>query len=145
MYQAQIERQSQCGEGSSEQSTKKSDDNIFLEVVGGINKKGRIFGLGSQAATVRASMKDSIPTDAASSEEVAMLKDKVQALTTELQQLQQKNLEQESIKEKVDRYERMFERLMVDKNLKALLVEPEGEADNYNAEMGEDEMDGDSV
>ena len=34
---------------------------------------------------------------------------------------------------------------MHDKNLRALLVEPEGEADNCNEEMGEDEMDDDSL
>lgn len=66
-----------------------------MEVVGGINKKGCIFGLAYQAVAIKSSGKNSISNDAISSEEVAALKDKVQALTD---QLQQKTLEQESIK-----------------------------------------------
>ncbi|KAL5062513.1 hypothetical protein RYX36_024250 [Vicia faba] len=63
-----------------------------MEVVGGINKKGHVFGLGFQAATIKSSQKISFSNDASSSEEVSPLKDQVQTLTN---QLQQKTLEQE--------------------------------------------------
>lgn len=89
------EAQIQSGEGSSHESTLELDDNIYMEVVGGINKKGCIFGFGSQASAIKSSGKNSISNDATSSEEVTALKDKVQALTD---QLQQQTLEQESIK-----------------------------------------------
>lgn len=140
MYETQLsERQSHSGEGSSQQSTQQSDNNIYLEVVGGINKKGRILGLGSQAATIKAASKasPSISTDSVSSEEVAAMQAKIQELTAELQQ---KNLEQEMIKQKMEQWERRFERLMLDNNLKTSL-QPEGEDDNENEEMGEDDMD----
>lgn len=140
MYLTQIaERHLENGEeGNSQESTQISDNNIFLEVVGGINKKGRIFGVGSQAATFKASTKDSTSTYSTSSEEVHTLKDKVEALTTELQK---KTLEHENMKKQMDQYGWMFKRLMLDKNLKALLV-PEEEADNCTEDMDEHDLDG---
>ena len=36
-------------QGDQEGAHKKSDDAIYLEVVGGVNKKGRIYGLGPVA------------------------------------------------------------------------------------------------
>ncbi|KAJ1404631.1 putative transposase, Ptta/En/Spm, plant [Sesbania bispinosa] len=97
MYQSQIaESQSHSREGSSQQSA----NSIYLEIVGGINKKGRIFGLGSQATTLKnSSTSHSISTDGASSREVVAMKAKIDALIPELQQ---KNLEQEKIKQKMD-------------------------------------------
>ncbi|XP_058751562.1 uncharacterized protein LOC131624640 [Vicia villosa] len=54
MYQTQIfEKNSQSGGGSNEQSTQQSDNDVYMNVVGAINKKGRIFGLGSLAANVK--------------------------------------------------------------------------------------------
>ncbi|KAJ1411558.1 putative transposase, Ptta/En/Spm, plant [Sesbania bispinosa] len=84
MYQSQIaESQSQSGEGISQQSA----NSIYLEIVGGINKKGRIFGLGSQATTLKnSSTSHSISIDGTSSGEVAAMKAKIDALTAKLQQ-----------------------------------------------------------
>ncbi|KAJ1389672.1 putative transposase, Ptta/En/Spm, plant [Sesbania bispinosa] len=91
------ERQSQSGEGSSQHSTQQSD-NIYLEIVGGINKEGHIFGLGSQAVVVKdSSTSHSISNDGSSSREIVAMKTKIDALTIELQQ---KTLEQEMIKQK---------------------------------------------
>ncbi|KAJ1437887.1 hypothetical protein SESBI_03312 [Sesbania bispinosa] len=101
-----VEKQSQSGEGSSQQSA----NSIYLEIVGCINKKGRIFGLGSQLATIlkNSSTSQSISIDGASSGEVAAMKAKIDALTTELQQknLEQEkmNLEQEKLKQKMDQW-----------------------------------------
>ncbi|KAJ1386438.1 hypothetical protein SESBI_40801 [Sesbania bispinosa] len=87
MYQSQVvERQSQSGEGSSQQSA----NSIYLEIVGGINKKGHIFGLSQVAIVKDSSTSHSISTDGASSGEVATMKAKIDALTAELEQ---KNLE----------------------------------------------------
>ncbi|KAJ1405244.1 putative transposase, Ptta/En/Spm, plant [Sesbania bispinosa] len=106
MYQSQIAKsQSQSGEGSNQQYA----NNIYLEIVGGINKKGRIFGLGSQATTLKnSSTSHSISTDGASSGEVVAMNAKIDALTAELQQknLEQEkmNLVQEKIKQKMDQW-----------------------------------------
>ncbi|XP_058772808.1 uncharacterized protein LOC131646885 [Vicia villosa] len=139
MYQTQMfEKNSQSGEGSSEQSTQQSDNNIYMEVVGGINKKGRIFGLGSQAATIKESLKSSfIPSDV-SSDKVASMEAKIEALTAELEQ---KNLEQEMLRQKMEHWERMFERFMPNINQNSPLEpELEGEGDNENIEMGDGEL-----
>ncbi|XP_058733399.1 uncharacterized protein LOC131605009 [Vicia villosa] len=54
MYQTQIlEKNSQSGGGNNEQSIQQSDNDVYMNAVGGINKKGRIFGLGSVAANVK--------------------------------------------------------------------------------------------
>lgn len=145
MFQSQlIERQQQSGEDIGEQSTQKFQDDVFLDVIGGIDKKGRALGLGSHAAVLKESLKDSSYRDATMSEEISILNGQVQTLTAELQQ---KNIVQENITRKLDRYEQMFKRLMRDKNIKALLDAPEEEADapeeeaDYcNEEMGEAEM-----
>lgn len=93
MFQSQLtEIQLHSGEGIGEQSTQKFDDDIFLRDVGGISKKGHVFGVGSHAAIVKESLKDSRYKDATPSEEVSILNDKVQTLAVELQQ---KNIEQE--------------------------------------------------
>ncbi|KAJ1381978.1 hypothetical protein SESBI_44633 [Sesbania bispinosa] len=142
MYQSQIvERQSQNGEGSSQQFA----NSIYLEIVGGINKKGRIFGLGSQATTLKnSSTSHSICTDGASSGEVAAMKAKIDALTVELQQknLEQEkmNLEQEKLKQKMDQWEKKFERLMLQNNLPVLPPEPARENVNANEDFGDDKM-----
>lgn len=142
MFQSQLtERQLQSGDVTGEQSAQMFDNDVFLEVVGGISKKGRILGVGSHAYDVKESLKDSRYKDATSSEEVSILKDKVQTLTVELQELREKNIEQENIKRKVDRYEQMFERLMRNKNLKALLDAPEEDDGYYNEEIAEARMD----
>ncbi|XP_045826904.1 uncharacterized protein LOC123918802 [Trifolium pratense] len=88
-YQTKLfERNSQIGEGSNQQS----DDSIYMEVVGGINKKGHIFGLGSQASTIKESLKfsPSISTDVVQPDKVAAMEAKIEALTVELEQ---KNLD----------------------------------------------------
>lgn len=74
------------------QSTQKLHDELFLQANGGISKKGR----------VKESSKDSRYKNTTPSEEVSILNDKVQTLKIKLQQ---KNIEQENIKRKVDRYE----------------------------------------
>ncbi|KAJ1415044.1 Transposase-associated domain [Sesbania bispinosa] len=142
MYQSQIvEKQSQSGEGSSQQSA----NSIYLEIVGGINKKERIFGLGSQATTLKnSSTSQSISTDGASSGEVATMKAKIDALTAELQQknLEQEkmNVEQEKLKQKMDQWEQKFERLMLQNNVPVLPPEPAGENVDANEDFGDDEI-----
>ncbi|WJX13024.1 hypothetical protein P8452_03466 [Trifolium repens] len=79
-YQTKLfERDSQRDEGSSQQS----DDSIYMEVVGGINKKGLIFGLGSQAAAIKESLKfsPSISTDVVQPDKVAAMEAKIEELT----------------------------------------------------------------
>ncbi|KAL2326330.1 hypothetical protein Fmac_025388 [Flemingia macrophylla] len=48
------ERESQQSSGDGV-SSEQSENNIFYDVVGGVNKKGRIFGLGSEAGKYKPS------------------------------------------------------------------------------------------
>lgn len=105
-----------------------------------------MYGLGSQAATVRASTKNTISNDTTSSQKFAALKDKVQALTNELRQ---NNLEQESIKQKVNQWDGCFKSLCFIKIWEVFYLKVtddgignEGEDDSNN-EMGEDYMNDD--
>ncbi|XP_050899362.1 uncharacterized protein LOC127106114 [Lathyrus oleraceus] len=77
LFQVQkSEAQIQSGEGSSHESTLELYNDIYMEVAGGINKKGRIFGginkkgrifgLGSQVVAIKSSGKNSISNDATS-------------------------------------------------------------------------------
>ena len=105
MYQTQMfEKRSQSGEISSQQPTEEIDNDIYMEIIGSINKKGHIFGLGSQVVVVKESLRPlpSISTDVASSEKVAAMEAKFEALTAELEK---KNLEQETLKQKMERLE----------------------------------------
>ncbi|XP_045804064.1 uncharacterized protein LOC123897458 [Trifolium pratense] len=129
-YQTKLfERNSQIGEGSNQQS----DDSIYMEVVGGINKKGHIFGLGSQVATIKESLKfsPSISTDVGQSDKVAAMEAKIEALTVELEQ---KNLEQETLKQKMEHWEQIFGRFVpsINQNSPGQLGR---EGDNENYEM----------
>ena len=134
MYQTQtFEKHSQNGEISSQQPTKEIDNDIYMEIVGGINKKGRIFGLGSQAVVVKESLRPSpsISTNVDSSEKVAAMEAKIDALTAELEK---KNLEQETLKLKMERLEQMIGNIIPNMNTS---IQPEGEGDNGNNEIDE--------
>ena len=89
-YEKRIaEREPESGEGSNSQ---QSDNNIFLDVVGGPNKKGRIYGLGSQAVSIVASSSKSsfVPVEGVTPEEVTTMKATIQALKDQIQQKDQK-------------------------------------------------------
>ncbi|XP_039682842.1 uncharacterized protein [Medicago truncatula] len=127
MYQTQMfEKHSQSGEISSQQPTEEIHNDIYMEIVGGINKKGHIFGLGSQAVVVKESLRPSrsISTDVPSSKEVAAMEAKIEALTAELEK---KNLEQETLKQKMERLEQMIGNIVPNMNTSIM---PEGEGDN---------------
>ncbi|XP_045789490.1 uncharacterized protein LOC123884438 [Trifolium pratense] len=133
-YQTKLfERNSQIGEGSNQQS----DDSIYMEVVGGINKKGHIFGLGSQAATIKESLKfsPSISTDVVQSDKVAAMEAKIEALTVELEQ---KNLEQETLKQKMEHWDQIFGRFVpsINQNSPGQLGR-EGDNENYEMDTNE--------
>ncbi|CAJ2679143.1 unnamed protein product [Trifolium pratense] len=133
-YQTKLfERNSQIGEGSNQQS----DDSIYMEVVGGINKKGHIFGLGSQAATIKESLKfsPSISTDVVQSDKVVAMEAKIEALTVELEQ---KNLEQETLKQKIEHWEQIFGRFVpsINQNSPGQLGR-EGDNENYEMDTNE--------
>ncbi|CAI8584112.1 unnamed protein product [Vicia faba] len=112
------------------------DDDI-KEIVGGINKKGSIFRLGSQAATIKEFLKSSsfISIDV-SSDKVVAIEVKIEALTAELEK---KNLEQEMIKQKIEHWERMFGSFMPNPN-QNFPLQPEGEVDNENVEMSDGKL-----
>ncbi|KAK2369900.1 hypothetical protein QL285_082998 [Trifolium repens] len=138
-YQTKLfERDSQRDEGSSQQS----DDSIYMEVVGGINKKGLIFGLGSQAAAIKESLKflPSISTDVVRPDKVAAMEAKIEALTIELEQ---KNLEQETLKQKMEHWERIFGRFVSNINQNSpIQLEREGGIENDEMDASEnDEID----
>ncbi|CAI8584111.1 unnamed protein product [Vicia faba] len=107
------------------------------EIVGGINKKGSIFRLGSQAATIKEFLKSSsfISIDV-SSDKVVAIEVKIEALTAELEK---KNLEQEMIKQKIEHWERMFGSFMPNPN-QNFPLQPEGEVDNENVEMSDGKL-----
>jgi hypothetical protein len=132
MYQTQtFEKHSQSGEISSQQPTEEIDNDIYMEIVGGINKKRRMFGLGSQAVVVKESLRPSpsISTDVASSKKVASMEAKIEALTAELEK---KNLEQEMLKLKMERLEQMIGNIVPNMNTS---IQPKGECDNGNNEI----------
>ncbi|CAK8565040.1 unnamed protein product [Lathyrus sativus] len=133
-----FEKNLQSGEGSCVQSTQQSDKNVYMGVVGGNNKKKCIFRLGSQAATIKESLKSTsyISTDVSSDKIVAM-EAKIEALTVEIEK---KSLEQELIKQKMGHWERMFGSFMPNTNQNSLLQQEEGEGDNENVEMSDDEL-----
>ncbi|XP_039686948.1 uncharacterized protein [Medicago truncatula] len=129
MFQTQMfEKHSQSGEISSQQPTEEIDNDIYMEIVGGINKKGRIFGLGSQVVVVKESLRPSpsISTDVASSEKVAAMEAKIEALTAELEK---KIFEQETLKQKMERLEQMIGNIVPNMNTS---MQQEGEGDNGN-------------
>jgi len=70
-----------------------------MEIVGDINKKGHIFGLGSQGVVVKEYFY------VVSLEKAAAMEAKNEALTVELEK---KNLEQEMIKQKLEHLDQMF-------------------------------------
>ncbi|KEH16652.1 hypothetical protein MTR_0125s0060 [Medicago truncatula] len=129
MFQTQMfEKHSQSGEISSQQPTEEIYNDIYMEIVGGINKKGRIFGLGSQVVVVKESLRPSpsISTDVASSEKVAAMEAKIEALTAELEK---KIFEQETLKQKMERLEQMIGNIVPNMNTS---MQQEGEGDNGN-------------
>ena len=134
MYRTQMfEKHTQSGEISSQQPTEEIDNDIYMEIVGGINKKGHIFGLGSQAVVVKESLRPSpsISTDVASLEKVAAMEAKIEALTAELEK---KNVEQETLKQKMEHLEQMIRNIVPNMNTS---IQPEGEGDNGNNEIDE--------
>ncbi|KAJ1412533.1 putative transposase, Ptta/En/Spm, plant [Sesbania bispinosa] len=55
-YQKRIaERDSQETPEDNDSSSHQSDNSIFLDVVGGVNKKGRVYGIGSEAGKYKSS------------------------------------------------------------------------------------------
>ena len=62
-------------------SSQQSDNSIFMDVVGGVNKKGRIYGLGSEAGKYKASTSRSF--DGIFHSEYEQMKSLVSSLTVE--------------------------------------------------------------
>ncbi|KEH20071.1 hypothetical protein MTR_8g066845 [Medicago truncatula] len=86
-----------------------------MEIVGGINKKGDIFGLESQVSL----------------EKVAPMEAKNEALI--MDELEKKNCEQEMIKQKMEHLNQMFGNFV--SNMSS--IQAEGEGDNSNDEIDE--------
>ncbi|AES65081.2 hypothetical protein MtrunA17_Chr2g0295031 [Medicago truncatula] len=134
MYKTQMfEKQSQSGEIISQQPTKEIDNGIYMEIVGGINKKENILKLGSQVVVFKESLRPSpsISTDVVSSEKVAVMGAKIEALTVELKK---KNLEQETLRQKMERLKQIIGNIVPNMNTS---IQQEGEGDNINNKIDE--------
>ena len=96
MYQTKIaERQSesQSDEGCSQHSTQHSDNVVYLDVVGGMNNKEWIYGLGSQAhnVLVASSSSRSSASDEVSTSSSSVMNVKIEALSARLKQSEDEN------------------------------------------------------
>ncbi|KAL2342606.1 hypothetical protein Fmac_003891 [Flemingia macrophylla] len=81
-YQRRLsERESHQSSGDGASSSVQSENSIFYDVVGGLNKKGRIFGLGSEAGKYKASSSGSY--DGISNSEYEQMKNLVSNLSEE--------------------------------------------------------------
>ncbi|KAL2318603.1 hypothetical protein Fmac_032479 [Flemingia macrophylla] len=81
-YQRRLsERESHQSSGDGASSSVQSENSIFYDVVGGLNKKGRIFGLGSKAGKYKASSSGSY--DGISNSEYEQMKNLVSNLSEE--------------------------------------------------------------
>ncbi|KAJ1415111.1 hypothetical protein SESBI_18299, partial [Sesbania bispinosa] len=71
----------------NDSSTLQSDNNIFLDVVGGVNKKGRVYGLGPEAGKYKSSTSAS-SSYSVSPSEYEQMKVLVSSLTAKNKSLQ---------------------------------------------------------
>ncbi|XP_058781747.1 uncharacterized protein LOC131655966, partial [Vicia villosa] len=82
-----LERDSQEAHGD-DVSSHQSDNIIFLDVVGGVDKKGRIYGLGPEAAKYKPSRSSTF--DSISSSEYEQMRTVISDLSTENNTLKEK-------------------------------------------------------
>ena len=75
-------------EDDHEGAEKKSDDAIYMEVAGGLNKKGRVYGLGPVAGRYKCA--DASSSKSVSTSEYETMKSLVASLTDANKQLEQK-------------------------------------------------------
>ncbi|CAJ2650951.1 unnamed protein product [Trifolium pratense] len=105
-----------------------------------LTRRDTYLDWGSQAATIKESLKfsPSISTHVVQSDKVAATEAKIEALIVELEQ---NNLEQEMLKQKMEHCEQIFGRFVPSINQNSpVQLEREGDKENYEIDANENDV-----